>query len=953
MPAPTTSPRPDRTAVTAAAGALVALFLSGASGLVDEVVWIRRSALVFGSTTHALSTVLAVFLLGLALGGWVFGRLAERLRRPLLACALLEAALAVLVAATPFAFDAVEAIYGRVYRALPPDSAALWGARAGLVALILLPPTILMGGTLPLFGRQLVRDPRRIGAVIARLYALNTLGAAAGCVVAGFVLIPAIGMTVSLWIAAGLNLAAAGLLVRARAEPAPTAASRAAPTPVERRTRWLVGGLLFATGFVALGEEVLWTRFLAPLVGNTVHTVTIMLGLVLLGIVLGSLLAMRVSDRAPARVWLFGACQVASGLVVWLLVKLPPAWWRWLGGELPMAALLLLPPAILSGISFPLAVRMVVSTPAWAGIGIGSMIAVNTLGGIGGAVAVGFFLLPGLGLESSVRICTAASLAAGFAAWMLLDGGATRAVRTARGVAAAASLAAWIAVPVLAPTRLPADFLAERDRLVDYREGFESNLAVVRRSAGGLALEIDRWWQGQDKKSHQVMAAHLPTLLHPAPRRVLVVGVGAGQTPLRFAMHGVERLDCVDIEPRVFELVREHFSSEWMRDPRVRLFTMDGRNHLSHAAERYDLVSLEVGQLFRPGAASFYTRDFYRRARARLAPGGVISQFVPLPYLAPPELRSVLATFLAEFPQATLWYNTSELLLVGSADTAPVLRRERVAQVLSDSTIARDLRWSPWGGPAHWLARPDVLAGSYLCGPGGLAGLSQAGSIYRDDRPALEHAMARVRGEEARERETVPLLRQHLDPVGSGAAGFPEGVLQAAARLRERNLGDVLAAVELRGVEAARDRGDVASAAAALRRALEANPENVLAHRLLGDALLLLRDPRGSERSYREALVISPDDAAARAGLGLLCLAEKRLAESAEHYRVALAAEPDHAEWRNNLGATLGQLGDLAGALEQFERALALRPDDQDTRRNYERTRAAAEARTRSGEAGP
>ncbi|MGH7723911.1 MAG: hypothetical protein ACREOU_00640, partial [Candidatus Eiseniibacteriota bacterium] len=196
---------------------LLGLVLSGAAGLIDEIAWIRRSSLVFGSTTHALSTVLMVFFLGLAIGGAVSGRLSERVRRPLLVCALLEVALAILVVLTPLAFDMVEGLYGGLYRSLPAGSPLLWGARAGLIAILLLPPTLLMGATLPLFARQFVRTADRIGFSIAGLYALNTLGAALGCALAGFGLLPAIGVRGSLWAAAALNLIAAAIMVSARA----------------------------------------------------------------------------------------------------------------------------------------------------------------------------------------------------------------------------------------------------------------------------------------------------------------------------------------------------------------------------------------------------------------------------------------------------------------------------------------------------------------------------------------------------------------------------------------------------------------------------------------------------------------------------------------------------------------------------------------------------------------
>ncbi len=919
--------------------ALAGLFVSGAAGLIDEICWIRRSSLIFGSTSHALSTVLMVFFLGLALGGWAFGQIAQRARNPLRTCALIEAGLAAMVLATIPAFGAVEGLYGALFRSLPADSAALWLTRAGLISVVLLPPTFLMGGTLPLFGRQMVRDPGRIGDAVGRLYALNTLGAAVGCVLTGFVLIHGLGVVRSLVLAAGLNLIAAASMAFARAEPVePTPAPSAKSAPVPHDVRRAVGALLLVTGFVALAEEVLWTRFLALLMRNSVHTYTVTLALVLGGIVLGSALAARLADRAKSRAWLFGTLQIVNGLLVWTLMMLPAAWWRGWGGSPAMAALLLVPPAFLSGASFPLAVRMVVSQPAWAGIGIGTMIAVNTLGGILGSMTAGFLILPAWGLEWGARLCSGLSLAAGLFAWFWLDRAGSKMAHAALGVLA---IGAWLAVPVVTRTRLPQAFLADPVRLVDHREGLESNLAVVRRPSGALVMEIDRWWQGQDRRTHQVMAAHLPLMLHPAPRSALLVGVGAGQTPLRLAMHDLERIDCIDIEPRVFDLVREHFESSWMSDPRVRLLRMDGRNYLTHAAARYDLISLEVGQLFRPGVASFYTADFYRQARERLTPGGLCAQFIPLPFLTADALRGVLATFLEAFPGATLWYNTSELLLIGAAGEAPALRPQRLAAVLADSTLSADLRFSLWGGPATWLARPEVLYASFLCGPPGLTRLSASGTIYRDDRPALETAAAQVREGDTREIETLPLLRRNLDPIQTAGPGLSSDFTRAAEQVREKNLDDIAAAAHLRLVDPALERKDYTAAAAALERALAANPGNLVAHRLMGDVQLLLGNAGEAERFFRQALAISESDARARAGMGFLCLTLGRLPEAVEHYRVALAGESKDPEIWNNLGAALGQTGDLAGAARHFEQALVLRPDHPDARRTLDRTRAA------------
>jgi spermidine synthase len=869
---------------------IACLALSGAAGLVYEVAWIRRASLVFGSTTLALSTVLAVFLLGLALGSELFGRRSRALARPLRLLALLEAALALLAVASPAAFDLADAAYGHVYRAAVGKPAALHAARLGLLCLVLLPPTVLMGGTLPLACRQLSSRASRVGGVVGLLYAVNTLGAALGCAATGLVLLPQLGMRGAILLGAALNGAAAiafAALAR-RGEVAP--AEIAGP----RGHAWgaLVPALFFAVGAAALGYEVLWARHLALVVANTVHTYTLALAVVLVGIVLGSLLASTCADRVRSRALLFGLASTLSGLSALLLMLLPAPFWGSLRGDLVACFVLLLAPAVLSGACFPLAVRMIVSEPSLAGAGAGRLLAVNTLGGIAGSLAVGFVLLPRFGLAASLKIVTGASVAAGIVAWLALD----RAPRARR--LAVAALAAWLVIPRALATDLPGDFLAgPGEELVEAREGLVSNLAVLR-AGDDLFLEIDRWWQGSARPGHQALAADVPMLLHSAPGSVLVVGVGAGQTAARFLSNGALRVECVDIEPAVFALIRAHFDAAWMDDPRVTLRSEDGRNHLLHTDDRYDVISLELGQVVRPGVASFYTLEFYRRARERLRPGGLLSQFVQVPFLDAENLRRTVATFLAAFPRALLWYNTSELLLIGSDAPEWSFDEARFAR------LAPKLRFAYWGGPEYWLAKRSAFLAGFLSGPQGLAALAGDAETFRDGRPELEYAAADVDHHTAtNEIPVAALLREHLEPV-EDVLPVSLGPAEVAEirRVRERNLGDMVAQAHLR-----RAHAPGASAARAQADALAANPESIAVRRVVARSLH----------------------------------ADGRLEEALAHYRFAVTRAPGDAELRNDFGAALAARGELAEALDEFEAALRLRPDFPGALENRDRARAA------------
>jgi spermidine synthase len=639
-------------------------------------------------------------------------------------------------------------------------------------------------------------------------------------------------------------------------------------------------------------------------------------------------------DRASARARWFAWLQIGFALSVLALGSLPPAAWASLGGSLGVIFALLLPPAVLSGAAFPLAVRMVVDDPDRAGSGVGRMLALNTLGGILGSLAIGFFALPHLGLGASLKLISGASLLAGAAAWLGLDRESPFAWRAA-GVAVCAAL--WAALPLASGTRVPADFLANGGELVAFREGLESNVAVIRRGSA-LELEIDRWWQGSDKRSHQIVAAHVPALLHPRPRRVLVVGVGVGQTAERFLMHDVAVLDCVDIEPAVFDLIDPYFGGAWLADPRVRLIRDDGRNAISHGAGSYDIVSLELGQITRPGVASFYSVDFYRSVRERLAPGGLVAQFVPLPFLSPPLLRSVVRSFLEVFPASVLWYNLSELLLIGSPDSL-ALGSERLAQLTANPRLREDLRYSAWGGPEHWLEQPQVFLGGLLAGRRGLEAFAAGAALLRDDPPRLAYAANEPSPEHAsaNELDFVASIRPHLATVAEALGlELDTATAEAAARERERNLGDIAATAELRLYRVHAQEWPPERLLPIVERALAANPEKAEARLAAGQLLVQLGRLDAAAAELARLIELRPDDARGHRWLGMLRHRQRRFADAIAHYRAALAVEPDAAT-HYHLGAALLESGVRGEASEQLTAALALDPSLTEARRLLER----------------
>jgi len=785
--------------------AYIAIFLSGFASLGYELCWIRKGTLLIGATPQAVSVVVAVFFGGMAAGAYLFGLISKRTNKSLFLYGILECAIGLMAAITPALFGLAGNVSAFAYQWAGDSQTLHLLVRSALVSVLILPACALMGGTLPLLCQFFINNRQadiRFAAGI--LYAINTVGAFFGCMLCGVWLIPLLGIDRAIWFNAALSFAAGAIAIQlSRTISASSTSDASATLPTSSHstgslvdsglTGFIMYGLFFWAGFTALGYEILWVRFLSLIIHNTVYTYIFSLGAILLGIAVGGLLVYIAKGPPEQDVLLFGVANIFIGFSILLILLQPMAAWDWIrdSGSVPMQALLciliILIPSIASGISFPVAYRLVAANPVNSGRDFGFLTAVSTLGGIAGSLLVGFYLLPTTGMYATLIILTCISLMIGTYSIFAFADGITLLRRV---IIASGATAVWMGIVLSSDTMLPADFLAGKRPMIEFAEGFSSFIAVVKLD-GTKTLEIDRMWQGQNEKGHQILAAHIPMILHQDPKQVMVIGMGTGQTASRFLLYDIDRLDCIDIEKKLPEILRRHFDTAWLSDPRTHIVTDDGRNFTSNSKTMYDIVSIEVGQSFRPQIASFYTVDFYRDVKKRLTKNGLACQFVPVGFFTEEEFRGVVRSFLEVFPQSTLWFNKyAELILIGNATHQPLLNAKRLGLLQSDRKLREDLDYSYDKIP--WLLMNDknVFAANFLMGPETLSKLSAKAPLYSDDRPILEYQTAR--NIYSRERFHT-LIEKNMDsPDKIFARKIPVSTEAHIIRIREETVHETL-----------------------------------------------------------------------------------------------------------------------------------------------------------------
>ena len=737
-----------------------ALVLSGAAALIYETIWTRQLALLMGHTVAAATCVLAAFMLGLAGGAALIGRIAVRL--------------------TPVAalrtYAAVEVLIGVLALLLPVELAWLrpilsWayedtgGTTFGIlrfvsaVAVVTL-PSLAMGATLPLVVRWAIGSAVRAGRDTGWLYASNAGGAVIGAVLSGFVLLPTLGMRRTTFIAVGLNLLATAFALLTARSPAPAAQAVRAVTNVTtgqraNRLRTAATVALAMSGAASLILQLTWTRILSLVLGPTTYAFSTMVAVFITGITVGAVAGGWLSkwSRAPA--------ALAGSLLLAGLAAIAAAAWA---QQIPLAvagassftalfrmqaalvSLVMLPMTTAFGAVFPLAVALTTMDDDRIASDVARIYAANTLGAIAGALAGGYLLIPVFGLQGSVQM--AATVCFGAGTLVLISRPATAKTRaTTVAFAVVLTAAVWMLPPwnrgLLSSgaykyaAYLPAEnreAVLQAGELLYYGEGAASTVSV-RRAAGSTTLAIDGKVDASNAGDMltQRLLAHVPLLLHPDPRAVAIIGLGSGVTLGSALRHPVTRVDTIEISPQVIQAAA-HFSAEngdALGDPRSRLIAGDGRTHLMLTRQRYDVIVSEPSNPWIAGVAGLFTHEMFRAARARLAPGGIFCQWAHVYDMSDEDLRSIVRTFLDVFPKAHVWgIGDNDILLIG-ADEPLEPRLDSIRRHWNRPGVAADL-----AGVS--VISPELLLSLHSAGPSSLRMFAGTAPSQTDDRLALE-----------------------------------------------------------------------------------------------------------------------------------------------------------------------------------------------------------------------
>jgi spermidine synthase len=753
---------------------LICFLLSGAAGLIYQVAWSKALGLIFGHTAYAIATVLAVFMGGLAAGNAFFGQWSKSRAEPIGLYSKIEFLAGVTGALSLVGLAGMRWLYVAAYSHLS-NVAALLALKFAGAAIVLFIPTFLMGGTFPILVYGVTKNRVELAGRVSQLYWVNTLGAVTGTLIAGFVLLPVLGLRMTVSVAVALNMVAGFVAATIAIEPEIAKRARDGSTtkvPVspllqQFSPRFLL--ISFAVvGAAAFAYEIAWTRLLTIEIGSSTYAFTLILAAFLAGTVIGSVLFHRYfAGTRPVTTTTFSLTQTWIGIAAVASLVL----FHWIPSVIPFllrsteqtfgglvlaqavtCCLTVLPMAAIFGFNFPAVLALLGGgTDAnTSGTGVmGKAYAANTFGALAGSLITGFILVPWLGSFRVIAAMAAVNVLLALVlnwSWPQLRVRSFALNAAFLSVAVAIGFSPFFRNPSLLSLsaalygntfqgHLTLEEIAATNDLVFSAEGVNDSIAVIR-SDHYEALRVNGKVDASTGDARtQLLLGHLGAAFHPAPRRVLIVGFGSGMTVSAVARYpDVEKIDCIEIEPAVMRAAPylESLNRGVLGDPRVHMIFDDARNVLLASRANYDLIISEPSNPWISGIATLFTSEFYSAVRQRLAPGGIFVQWVQSYSLASDDLRMISATLAGHFPELTLWRGEGpDLVFLGRTDVTP-LRFERLRALWHSKALREDFE-------SMEVRQPEGLVAYFLLDDPAVRKLGQGSVLNTDDRTVLEY----------------------------------------------------------------------------------------------------------------------------------------------------------------------------------------------------------------------
>ncbi len=792
-------------------------FLTGLTGLAYELVWIRLLILAFGSTQFAITTVLVVFMAGLALGSFIFGRVADGDASPLKVYAAIEIALGVYCIFSPLVFSMVRDVYLLVGASSPQLVAGFEASQFALSFAALIIPTTLMGGTLPLLVKYLASSSGRVGFHTAVPYSVNTLGAVTGCLVTGLFSLYVLGVKSTVYAAGSIDVLV-GVLVYfiygARKLTGPSRPAASALRLADRHlgspmARYVVMASFALSGFASLTYEVLWTRIFSLVLGSSVYAFTIMLATFLVGIGAGSIIFAPFVDKRKNPIAWFALLEAVIGMVAILSIfiyrELPLAFFTLKGAfadrfflflflQFLLSAAVMIIPTLCMGAIFPLVGRICTEDLKTVGTSIGNIYFLNTAGSIFGAFVGGFILIPVIGVEHGIIVTAAINVVLAVSLLLTSDLKLKSKVTYVNALIAAFVFAAVIVPPwqkMLMTLGLYSNPMEKEalsgimqgrftDDLLYYREGINAVItvrgsgvddSVITYQANGKqeAMSTD----GKPSASWSILG-HVPLLLHGGkPDDALLVGLGSGITLGAMESYPLKEIDVVELEPAVVEAARffNRANNNALDDPRVSLYIADGRSFLLVSKKKYDVIISGVSDPWISGVSNLFTAEYFRGLSDRLKDDGVVGLWFQNYRITPAELKTGINTFASVFPYVSVWFHYTDaldLVVIGSK-TPQHLDLAALEQQIQAPRVKADL--SRIG-----ITNPYGVFDLFLIGNRDLRRYIDDAPINTDERPILEFSLPK-------HQYMDPLLGlDNIDALLKDAADFVPPVTVAPAR---------------------------------------------------------------------------------------------------------------------------------------------------------------------------